>query len=52
MTIFLAHGALGLWDEGIFIGIALIFTLFLVMSFLRSRGFEPELEEEPSDETA
>jgi hypothetical protein len=51
MRFFLAHGALGIWDEAIFIGIAVIFTAFLVMSWFRSRGFEPELEDEPVEPT-
>lgn len=50
MGIWLAHGAFGIWDEVLFIGIAVVFTVFLGISWLQSRGFEPELEDDPPDE--
>jgi hypothetical protein len=47
----LAHGLVGVLDEVLYIGIAIVFTLFIAMSWWRSRGFEPEMEdtEESSD---
>lgn len=42
----LAHGALGYWDEGLFVGIAVIFTAFLIYSFRTSSNFDPELDDE------
>ncbi len=45
MFIILAHGGLGNWDEFIFLGIAVIFTGFMGMSWWRSRDFEAELNE-------
>jgi len=41
----LAHGALGNWDEIFFLGIAIVFTAFMGMSWWRSREFEIEEEE-------
>ncbi|NWF69108.1 MAG: hypothetical protein HXY40_08480 [Chloroflexi bacterium] len=47
MRIILAHGALGLWDELLFFGIALGFTLFVLSTWWRSRkSFAPELEDD------
>lgn len=34
---FLAHGALGIWDEVIFISLAAIFLAMMGISWLRSR---------------
>lgn len=50
MLFLLAHGAFGVWDEVLFVGIAVVFTAFLAISWLQSRNFEPELEDEPSSE--
>lgn len=35
---FLAHGALGYWDEVIFIGIVIIFIGFMGSSWIKSRN--------------
>lgn len=32
-----AHGALGYWDEVIFVGVAVVFLLMMVASWLKSR---------------
>ncbi|MEL6408617.1 MAG: hypothetical protein AAFR81_29890 [Chloroflexota bacterium] len=47
----LAHGALGVWDEVLFIGVAVVFTVFMFVSYLTSRNFEPELEDDVANET-
>jgi hypothetical protein len=46
----LAHTALGPYDEVLFIGVALIFTIFMGISWWRSRNFEPYLEDEEEAE--
>lgn len=38
MTVFLAHGALGYWDELIFLSIAIAFLVMMGVSWLRERG--------------
>ncbi len=40
--IFLAHGALGWWDELIFLGIIVIFLGMMGVSWFRSRGADYE----------
>jgi hypothetical protein len=46
MLIILAHsGGSGNWDEYMFFGIAIAFTLFMAIGWWRSRDFEPELED-------
>jgi hypothetical protein len=49
MITILAHGALGAWDEIIYLGIAVIFVGFMVISWLRSRqqADDEPLEAEP-----
>lgn len=42
MPFIVAHGALGVWDEVIYLSIAAIFVAFMVISWLRSRNQEPE----------
>ncbi len=42
MTIFLAHGALGWYDELIFLGIIVIFGGLMFVSWFRSRGSDYE----------
>lgn len=44
--ILLAHGALGAWDEIIFVGVSAVFFVMMGVSWARSRAFEPELEED------
>lgn len=45
MAVIVAHGALGLFDEIIFISIAIVFVLMMGISWVRSQGL-PELEDE------
>ncbi|GAB5492615.1 MAG: hypothetical protein Phog2KO_28300 [Phototrophicaceae bacterium] len=40
MWTLLAHGGLGYWDEVTFLGIAVIFTGFMGVSWWRSRDLE------------
>lgn len=47
MTILLAHGALGIYDELLFLGVAVIFVVMMGISFVRSRNQPPRLPEEP-----
>ncbi|MCE2489901.1 MAG: hypothetical protein J4G17_07985 [Anaerolineae bacterium] len=42
MRVILAHGALGVWDELIFLGITVVFALIMVFSWLRSRNLADE----------
>lgn len=37
----LAHGALGIWDEVIFIGVGILFLVFMAISWVRSRAIPP-----------
>ncbi len=46
MRVILAHGALGVWDELIFLGITVVFALIMVFSWLRSRNLADEDEDE------
>jgi hypothetical protein len=52
----LAHGALGIWDEVIFIGVGILFLIFMVISWVRSRAIPPDTadtphpDQSPSDE--
>jgi|GEM_PF-5307179 len=41
----LAHGALGWADEIIFGSVTIIFIGFMVLSWIRSRGMEPDEED-------
>lgn len=40
-----AHGALGIWDEVLPIVVAIIFTLVVLLVWLRSRRFTAERDE-------
>ena len=42
MTIILAHGALGWYDELVFLGIIVIFFGMMFISWFRSRGMDYE----------
>lgn len=42
IPIILAHGALGWWDELIFLGIIVIFIGMMIVSWFRSRDMEFE----------
>lgn len=46
MPSILAHGALGPFDEIIFLGIALVFLVMMAVSWLRSQQMEDELWED------
>lgn len=46
MLFVLAHGGVGNWDEFFFLGIAIVFTAFMGISWWRSRDFETEWDEE------
>ena len=46
MPVILAHGALGSWDEVIYISIAAIFVGFMIISWFRSRNQVSDDEEE------
>ncbi len=50
MTVILAHGALGPFDEIIFVSIAVIFVVMMGISWARSQGL-PELEDEETETT-
>lgn len=41
----LAHGALGIWDEVIFISIGVIFLVVMGAAWLKTRALPPELDE-------
>ncbi|MDE2819182.1 MAG: hypothetical protein OXN94_09230 [Chloroflexota bacterium] len=45
MVVILAHGALGPFDEIIFVSIAIIFIVMMGISWARSQGL-PELEDD------
>ncbi|MCY4540074.1 MAG: hypothetical protein OXE52_17815 [Chloroflexi bacterium] len=47
MVVILAHGALGPFDEIIFVSIAIIFIVMMGISWVRSQGL-PELEDDAS----
>ena len=46
MPIMLAHGALGAWDEIVFLGIALVFAGMMAFSWLNSRQATDEDDQE------
>lgn len=53
MVVLLAHGALGPYDEIIFLGVAVIFVVMMGVSWVRSRNLPPESlgapESQPDD---
>lgn len=51
IPVILAHGALGAWDELIFLGVAALFLMMMGISWLRSRSApldEPDNHEIPT----
>jgi hypothetical protein len=48
--IFLAHAGLGPYDEILYLGVAIIFTAFMGVSWWKSRNFEAYIEEETDEE--
>jgi hypothetical protein len=51
MPIILAHGALGPWDELIFLGVAAIFLTMMGISWVRSRTDNPIIEQTDESDT-
>lgn len=47
--IFVAHGLLGIFDELIFLSIAVIFLIFMGIVWVRSRAIQPDFDEENTD---
>ena len=47
VPVLLAHGALGWWDELIFVGVAIAFVAIMVLSWFRSRSLPPDDPELP-----
>lgn len=45
MPFIIAHGALGPWDEIIYLSIGVVFVGFMVVSWFRSRNQPPDEEE-------
>jgi len=45
MPILLAHGALGSYDELLFIGVAVIFLVMMGISWVRSRNLPPPVDD-------
>lgn len=52
MPVWLAHGALGWWDEIIFAGVAIIFLVMMGVSWVRSRTEPPDLDAARADDPA
>lgn len=48
--ILLAHGALGIYDEVIFLGIVVLFVAMMGISWVVSRNTKPNLDSEPTTE--
>ena len=49
LPIVLAHGALGYWDEMIFIGVAVVFIVVMGISWVKSRNTEPDFAQPPPE---
>jgi len=49
--IVLAHGALGIYDEVIFLGIIALFVTMMGISWIVSRNTKPNLDSEPTSES-
>ncbi|NWF70510.1 MAG: hypothetical protein HXY40_15590 [Chloroflexi bacterium] len=45
--IMLAHGALGPYDEVIFLGVIALFITFMALSWILSRNTKPKFDREP-----
>ncbi len=41
----LAHGALGIFDEIIFLGVGVVFLVMIGISWIKSRNVPPEFDE-------
>ncbi|MDX2075827.1 MAG: hypothetical protein SFZ02_05315 [bacterium] len=44
----LAHGALGIFDELIFIGVGVLFLIAMIIVWVRSRAIPPTIDETPT----
>ncbi|MCU0499478.1 MAG: hypothetical protein MUF87_19180 [Anaerolineae bacterium] len=49
-VVFVAHGALGPWDEVIFVGVGIVFFGLMIWSWIQSRQL-PETETPTNTET-
>jgi len=47
----LAHGALGPWDELVFLGVSAIFLMMVGVSWLTSRNLDPDDDPSPAEST-
>lgn len=45
----LAHGALGYWDEAIFVAVVIAFLSFMALSWVNARNAEPTFDDENKD---
>lgn len=45
----LAHGALGVFDELIFLGVALVFLALMGITWYKARNAPPDLDDAPAD---
>jgi len=45
----IAHGALGPWDELIFLGVVVIFIMMMVVSWFRSRDIDWDAIDDPNN---
>jgi hypothetical protein len=52
MPIILAHGALGPFDEIIFLGVVALFLTMMGISWVRSRNVQPMLDDDQPDTPA
>lgn len=43
--VILAHGALGYWDELIFLAVIVLFIVFMIFSWVQSRSAESEYQQ-------
>ena len=48
MTVTLAHGVLGNWDEIILLGIAVIFIIIMGIAWVNSRNTTYEFDDDPA----
>lgn len=46
--LFLAHGALGIFDELVFLAVAVVFVGMMISSWVRARGMEDNALETPA----
>jgi hypothetical protein len=51
MPVLVAHGLLGPFDELIYLAIGIVFAIFMIVSWIRSRNEPPEDEDSSGDPT-